>query len=159
MKTVLRMMFVIIAMTLTGMVIGCAASGERYMVHYTNGTVLDNKTNLMWAAKDNGSDINWKDAKSYCENFNAGGYKDWRMPTAGELAGLYDAGKTRKAPCAGDFEIHVNTERIGVTCLASWTSETNGNDATQFSFVYGTPAPYLQSHTYATRVLPVRSNK
>jgi len=25
-----------------------------------NGTVLDTKTGLMWAAKDNGSDINWQ---------------------------------------------------------------------------------------------------
>jgi hypothetical protein len=27
-------------------------------IAYDNGTVLDTKTNLMWAAKDNGSDIN-----------------------------------------------------------------------------------------------------
>ena len=28
-------------------------------IAYNNGTVLDTRTNLMWAAKDNGSDINW----------------------------------------------------------------------------------------------------
>jgi hypothetical protein len=50
-------------------------------IAYDNGTVLDTKTNLMWAAKDNGSDINWSNAKSYCENYRGGGYKDWRMPT------------------------------------------------------------------------------
>src|SRR3990172_7400972 len=33
------------------------------------GVVLDTKTNLMWAAKDNGSDVNWANAKSYCENY------------------------------------------------------------------------------------------
>lgn len=32
-----------------------------------NGTITDAKTNLMWAAKDNGRDINWANAKSYCE--------------------------------------------------------------------------------------------
>jgi hypothetical protein len=53
----------------------------------------------MWAAKDNGSDINWENAKSHCENYRGGGYKDWRMPTQDELAGLYDANKTRPAPC------------------------------------------------------------
>jgi tetratricopeptide (TPR) repeat protein len=61
-------------------------------IAYSNGTVLDTQTNLMWAAKDNGSYINWQDAKSYCENFSGGGYTDWRMPKQNELAGLYDAG-------------------------------------------------------------------
>jgi uncharacterized caspase-like protein len=50
-------------------------------IAYDNGTVMDTLTNLMWAAKDNGSDINWTDAKSYCENYRGGGYADWRMPT------------------------------------------------------------------------------
>ncbi len=31
-------------------------------VAYANGTVKDTKTGLMWASKDNGKDINWKDA-------------------------------------------------------------------------------------------------
>lgn len=159
MKRRLSIMLVIVLMTLMGTALGQAAQDGRFVVHKTDETVVDTKTNLMWAAKDNGSDISWKDAKSYCENFNAGGYKNWRMPTPDELAGLYDANQTRKAPCSGNFQIHVVTDLIDVTCFAAWTSETRNSDATQFSFVYGTPSPYLQSHTYATRVLPVRSNK
>jgi len=42
-------------------------------IAYDDGTVLDTKTNLMWAAKDNGSNINWQGAKSYCENYRGGG--------------------------------------------------------------------------------------
>lgn len=61
----------------------------RFIV-YDNGTVLDTRTNLMWAAKDNGSNINWQNAKEYCENYRGGGYTDWRVPTQDELAGLYD---------------------------------------------------------------------
>lgn len=158
MKTMRKAVFTFMSIILACAMIGCA-SGERYIVHQSNGTVLDTKTNLMWAAKDNGSDISWKDAKSYCENFSAGAYRDWRMPTPDELAGLYDANKTRKAPCASNFEIHGATELIGITCLAVWSSETKGNDAVQFNYVYGNSSPYLQSHTYATRALPVRSNK
>jgi hypothetical protein len=45
----------------------------------------------MWAERDNGSDIHWAKAKSYCENYREGGYTDWRMPTQDELAGLYDS--------------------------------------------------------------------
>ena len=156
MRTVQRAVFAFMMITVVCMM-GCA--GERYVVHQSNGTVLDTKTNLMWAAKDNGSDISWKDARAYCESFSAGPYRDWRMPTSEEIASLYDATKSGKAPCAGNFDIHPATGLISVTCLASWTSETKGNDAIQFSFVYGNSSPYLQSHTYATRVLPVRTNK
>ncbi|MBN2570463.1 MAG: caspase family protein [Deltaproteobacteria bacterium] len=30
-----------------------------------DGTVMDNQTGLMWAARDNGANINWHDAQSY----------------------------------------------------------------------------------------------
>jgi hypothetical protein len=57
-------------------------------IAYDNGTVLDTRSNLMWAAKDNGSKVTWQDAKSYCANYRGGGYTDWRMPTLDEFAGL-----------------------------------------------------------------------
>ena len=48
----------------------------------------------MWASRDNGRNINWQDAKNYCDNYRGGHYTGWRMPTQDELAGLYDNGKT-----------------------------------------------------------------
>ena len=48
-------------------------------IAYDNGTVLDTKTNLMWAAKDSGGDINWGDATTYWDNYPE--FDDWRMPT------------------------------------------------------------------------------
>ena len=38
-------------------------------IAYDDGTVLDTKTGLMWAAKDNGANINWESAKSFCEKY------------------------------------------------------------------------------------------
>jgi hypothetical protein len=159
MKNALRTIFVIAIITIIGATMGEAAEGGRFDVNYSNGTVLDTKTNLMWAAKDNGSDISWTGAKSYCENYYAGGYRDWRMPTKDELASLYDAKETREAPCTGNFSIHLATKLIETTCFATWSSETRGSDAAQFDFVYGTQFWYLQSHTYGIRALPVRSAK
>lgn len=150
---------VVVVILLIGAVALAAANDDRFIVHHVNGTVLDTKTSLMWAAKDNGTDISWNAAKSYCENYDAGGYRDWRMPTPEELAGLYDAARTSSAQCAREFKIHVATASIDLTCFAAWTSETRGSDATQFSFVYGALSPYLQSHTYGVRVIPVRSAK
>jgi len=42
-------------------------------VAYDDGTVLDTKTNLMWAAKDNGKDINWSVATVFRVLNNLGG--------------------------------------------------------------------------------------
>jgi len=125
-------------------------------IAYDNGTVLDTRTNLMWAAKDNGSDINWANAKSYCENYRGGGYSDWRMPTQDELAGLYDAGKTYKPNCG--YDVHL-TELIRLSCTWAWASETRGSDAALFSFRTGHRYWGPQSGGDAGRALPVRSGK
>src|SRR5664280_2658426 len=93
MKIVLRTIFIIAIITMMGATTGEAAKDGRFIVK-DNETILDTRTNLMWAAKDNGSDINWENAKSHCENYRGGGYKDWRMPTQDELAGLYDGTKS-----------------------------------------------------------------
>lgn len=133
-------------------------------IAYEDGTVLDTKAKLMWAAKDNGSDINWANAKSYCENYRGGGYTDWRMPTLDELEGLYDENKPRPGACYQGWDIHVATELIDITCYAPWASETRGSDVADFSFVktfmYGKrewkPKSYDRG---ATRALPVRAAK
>ena len=128
-------------------------------IAYGNGTVLDTKTNLMWAAKDNGSNIKWQGAKSYCENYRGGGYTDWRMSTQDELAGLYDVNKSRPAACSLNYSIHVATELIDITCFWLWTSETRGSDAAGFDFYNGGRYWSHRSNDNATRVFPVRSGK
>lgn len=129
-------------------------------VAYADGTVLDTRTNLMWAARDNGKGINRNDARTYCENYRAGGYTDWRMPTQEELAGLYNAGKSRPGACNTNYKIHVATEFIDITCFWVWVSEKNGSEETFFSFSpeYGAGVPRSYA-VYAGRALPVRSVK
>jgi len=124
-------------------------------IAYRDGTVLDTSTNLMWAAKDNGRDIKWAKAKSYCESYRGGGYKDWRMPTQDELAGLYDSDKSYRSMC-GDVKL---TKLIRLTCGAPWASETRGSDAALFYFYYGSRTWVRQSYGRSARALPVRSLK
>jgi len=128
-------------------------------IAYDNGTVLDTRTNLIWAAKDNGSDINWQSAKSYCENYRGGGYSDWRLPTQGELAGLYDASKSRQGACDRSYKIHVATELIDTTCFAPWASETSDSYAAYFRFLDGEKVWSPKSYDSNSRALPVRSVK
>jgi hypothetical protein len=126
-------------------------------IAYDDGTVLDRGSGLMWAAQDNGSDISWQGAKSYCENYRGGGYTDWRMPTQDELMGLYDKTKGYKYACGDDAHL---TELIRLTCYWTWAFETRGSGAACFRFGgggYRCSGP--QSGSSFSRALPVRSGK
>ncbi|HUH66252.1 MAG TPA: caspase family protein [Syntrophales bacterium] len=125
-------------------------------IAYNNGTVLDTGTNLMWAARDNGLNIYWPDAKSYCENYRGGGYSDWRMPTQDELAELYDAGKSNNS---SGLSIHL-TELFHLSSHSVWGSETQSSKASYFNFYFGERGWNSQSiNNYNLRALPVRSGK
>jgi len=131
-------------------------SRDGRFIAYDDGTVLDTRTNLMWAAKDNGSNINRANAKSYCERYRGGGYTDWRMPTQDELAGLYDSAKIYRSSCG--FDVHL-TELIRLSCTWAWASETRGSDAAYFGFYDGIRYWGPQSYDSYYRALPVRSGK
>ncbi|MFH1985408.1 MAG: caspase family protein [Pseudomonadota bacterium] len=147
-----------------GQRLSAPAAGETgrdgHFIAYDNGTVLDTKTSLMWASKDNGSNISWANARSYCENYRGGGYSDWRMPTQDELAGLYDAGKPRPAACSIWYPVHVATELIDITCYVAWASESRGSEAAVFNFGLGNRYWLHQSDDISeSRALPVRSGR
>jgi hypothetical protein len=137
---------------------------EGRYIAYVDGTVLDTSTNLMWAARDNGYDIKWEDARSYCENYRGGGYTDWRMPTWRELGrGLCDPNKTYKSECrgplGGTWDIHT-TALINLTCHLVWTSDLGSdNDARSIEFERCVAPLLYQSNAGLMRALPVRSAK
>jgi len=136
-------------------------------IAYDDGTVLDTQTGLMWAARHIGGAygyfVKWAVAKSYCTNYRGGGYTDWRLPTVGELASLYDANKPRERfPGMGwkDLKKYTATELIdeGLWC---WTSEDmldgfdfiNGTLRNNGKYTVMTDHPLLN----ISAVLPVRS--
>jgi len=59
-----------------------------------NGTISDNATGLMWT-QTNGSNLDWEDALSYCENLTTGGHNNWRLPNIKELQGITDYDRTQ----------------------------------------------------------------
>ncbi|MCX5855315.1 MAG: DUF1566 domain-containing protein [Deltaproteobacteria bacterium] len=134
----------------------CATAGETgrdgRFIAYDNGTVLDTSSNLMWAAKDNGSDINWTNAKSYCQNYRGGGYTDWRMPTQVELGNLYDDS------VKGHNGYNLTT-LITLTACCPWTSDAIRSNATRVNFTNGGRRMTPQSADSGARILPVRSGK
>jgi formylglycine-generating enzyme required for sulfatase activity len=124
---------------------------QRFQV-VSESIVFDSQSGLMWASQDNGKDIDWYDAKGYCEEFEAGGYTDWRLPDVKELATLYTEGKKGKS---GYFI----TDFITITDCCPWSADENMGGAAIFSFNTGKkPAGFL-ADTYQLRALPVRSTK
>jgi outer membrane protein OmpA-like peptidoglycan-associated protein len=126
------------------------ASGGRFIT-YNDGTILDTQTNLLWAARDNGKNINWADAKFYCENYNGGGYKDWRMPTKEELQALHDR------MIFGNNGYHI-TKLITLTAPFVWASDVKEPQAAYISFIADRVSWWWdpQKNKYRTRALPVR---
>ncbi len=126
-------------------------------IAFDDQTVLDTQTNLMWAARDNGRDINWYGAKKYCEKYRGGGYKDWRMPTQDELAQLYDTGKSQRDETAQN-SLHL-TKLIDLTSCCPWSSDARGFEAAYFDFSDGSRWWFLTPGSLINRAIPVRSSK
>ncbi|MFC1489284.1 DUF4388 domain-containing protein, partial [Thermodesulfobacteriota bacterium] len=64
----------------------------RYVAH-GDGTFADSVTGLMWSILDShlelGECLDYEDATRYVKNLTVGGYRDWRLPTSSNLAGIY----------------------------------------------------------------------
>lgn len=143
---------------------------DGHFIAYDNGTVLDTKTKLMWAAKPSETSPNWQDAKRYCESYRGGGYSDWRMPSAYELQGLFDPSRTYKSECpqvglfaSGYRDIHT-TKLIRLRCNNVWSSDTDSDDsdrAVYYTFESSRPHGYALSANLGAGLLalPVRSAK
>lgn len=84
---------VLILFSLIAMISGAQSPTEgrsETQVTQARGHWIDPSTGLMWAAKDNGSDMNWKKAMKYCRELRLAGYSDWRLANIGELDQIYD---------------------------------------------------------------------
>ena len=134
-----------------------------------NGTVVDTKTGLTWAARTNGSDVNWYDAKKYCENYQGGGYSDWRMPTKEELYSLLnlDGNPNREFGYLATTLIHLedlpDSQLWASTIKTYWHGGyDHGPEAYEYHFQAGKvewiEETRKQSEPYL-RVLPVRRSR
>jgi len=68
---------------------GNSEYGKNQFTDNGDGTVTDKATGLMWLQDDQGG-MNWEEALAWCEELNAAGYDDWRLPNAKELQSLVD---------------------------------------------------------------------
>ena len=118
--------------------------------------VKDNEQNLIWAERDNGSDINWTNATQYCASLGSG----WTLPSSVALQSMYDASGKNTVPLnynGTNYSIKVATSLINFTGGGYWTSEQNGSsEAWNVLLVNGTRNSYPVDFTTGTRALCVR---
>jgi hypothetical protein len=126
-----------------------SSSGSRFVVSSDN-TVLDSETGLMWASEDNGVNTNWEAAKSFCENYSAGGYTNWRLPTIEELGTIFDKNSEKKL---------MTFPAITLTGSCPWTSSTRKNRARTIFFMGGEANTFSKRSSNGFRALPVRNTE
>jgi hypothetical protein len=83
---------------------------------HTDG-VYDPERQIIWAARDNGSDVNWSQAQAYCAKLGPG----WMLPSVAQLRSIYDA----SGAFAKNLEfqqINPATDRIGLTGVWYWSA-------------------------------------
>ena len=127
---------------------------------------IDATTGLMWAKKDSGdnNELTWDQAAAYCRNLNLAGKSDWRLPTIGELAGIYDASLNVPFDCC---HMRNNGEGIqgymhvkGNLQLTGWEwSSSSGNASVEtwiFHFYKGDRLSIKRIPSSTSRALCVR---
>ena len=72
---------------------GKLAAGDGRYISRGNGTFTDARTGLMWTLLDSKRVLNrchdYETARRYVSKLATGSFRDWRLPTAAELAGIY----------------------------------------------------------------------
>ena len=111
---------------------------------------------LMWTVRDNGSDVDWREAKAYCEACRLGGYTDWRLPTIEELQGLYDGNRSTRATQWHSQEVHI-VAPFELSTTWVWSGMLQGSTfAVMVSFNYYDWTPLEFGPHYSGRALCVR---
>jgi hypothetical protein len=109
---------------------------------------IDLATGLMWALNDNGMDVNWNEARRYCQQLRLGGFSDWRLPEIGELKGMYDALSEQSPKVRGG---------IGLSGYRCWsTTKSRSGHAWSLGIKDGARFSGRLSHYGGDRALCVR---
>ena len=151
MRLSLRILTLQLIFLLMSSVIVLSAESQRFTDN-GDGTVTDHKTGLMWAASDNGEDIDFEDAAIYCKSFAGGGFSDWRLPDIEELKALYNA-KTNNPDGFGIIG------KIRLSSCCPWSSYDSTGVSSLLDFRTGKEIWSYKGDKELLRGLPVRGEE
>jgi hypothetical protein len=138
-----------------------AKAQPRFVVDPTKpDVVIDRATDLMWAVRDNGADIDHAGALAFAAASTIGAYDDWRLPTDDELAELSDPSMAHrsKTDCTKGKNALLVTPSIRLSCGLAWSSATSHptKRPIAFGFISGTPRVAKPTEKKNYRALVVR---
>lgn len=129
------------------------------------GYWIDPSTGLMWAGKDNGKDVSWKNAVKYCRDLRLAGSSDWRLPTIDELQGIYDGSGFAVPPPRKGIEWGRAKGGLFLTGSREWSSSRvlddrgrNSGYAWEYDFPHGRRWKDPLGYTGSLRALCVRGS-
>ena len=109
----------------------------------------------IWTVEDNGRDVDWNQAGAYCRDLRLGGYADWALATADQIATLYDESERYKSS-GYHLNVHVKNP-IKLTGPWVWTSEErDSGSALYFDFLNSNRSSDSVTHSHTYRALCVR---
>jgi hypothetical protein len=111
---------------------GNADYGINDFVDNEDGTIGDLATGLTWMQDDSGTGMIWEDALAYCQNLDAAGYDDWRLPNAKELQSIVDYFRSPDTSSSAAIDPLFNStaitnERGEIDYGFYWSSTTHAN--------------------------------
>jgi len=135
---------------------GWAKAKQRFTAQA--GGILDHATDLVWAAADNGADIDHAGAVKFAAEYRGGGFADWRLPTEEELetAAEKSAAHRNKTDCTRGKNALLLTSQIKLSCGLAWSSSAAGKGFVGFGFISGTPRVSKATEKKNYRALVVR---
>ena len=104
-------------------------------------TWTDPATGLMWTRKDNGTDVNWEQANSYCSKLQLAGLKDWRLPTIDELQGIYAPGVSFRVRFDNGLLYDVHVRGHLVLTGSHWSSSDANAPGESWQADFGSAEP------------------
>lgn len=120
----------------------------RLLQELTTGIYLDQKSSLLWAARDNGKDIDWRRASEYCDELELAGFDDWRLPSLAELEGLME-------PLSNSM--YSVPQEISLSACCAWSSTSKDEQAAwNFNYRYSKKFTGSKTHTFDLRALCIR---
>jgi hypothetical protein len=121
-----------------------------------NSVLKDERTKLEWSRDDNGDDIDWNQARSYCDGKRNG----WALPSLQDLKSIYDeyepGVRCGQANCKVSSQFHL-------TGAWFWSATQVGKDSTDgielawgVLMANGEQTQTVRDASYGSRVLCMR---
>ena len=132
-------------------------SAERRWKDRGDDVLIDQKTRLEWSRLDNGREIDWHEAKRYCD----GKHDGWRLPDLTELMAIYDSSVSGTVCLRALCHLSAYFDLTGEWFWSATPVGADGSDGSELTWgvlmVNGAKTGSVREASYGARALCVRN--